>query len=120
MFQVKRKFPLNQLNLNKQNDWVSIFKQFYNVDSLFKAEGFYGYVMKYTQQNMKKSNKTKVHHDELLEDLDKILNSINVLDNLDIEKDNLDKVKEKIIKDSNKINKKYKEYLPKENLDSKK
>ena len=43
--------------------------------------------MKYTQQNMKKSNKIKVHHDELLEDLDKILNSINVLDNLDVEKD---------------------------------
>ena len=40
MFQVKRKFPLNQLNLNKQNDWVNIMKQFYHVDSLFKAEGF--------------------------------------------------------------------------------
>ena len=40
MFQVKRKFPLNQLNLNKQNNWVNMFKQFYNVDSLFKAEGF--------------------------------------------------------------------------------
>ena len=39
MFQVKRKFPLNQLNLNKQNNWVNMFKQFYNVDSLFKAEG---------------------------------------------------------------------------------
>ena len=40
MFQVKRKFPLNQLNLNKQNNWVNMFKQFYNVDSLFNAEGF--------------------------------------------------------------------------------
>ena len=37
MFQVKRKIPLNQLNLNV-DDWVSILKQFYHVDSLFKAE----------------------------------------------------------------------------------
>ena len=39
MFQVKRKFPLHQLNLNI-NDWVSIIKQYYQVDSLFKAEGY--------------------------------------------------------------------------------
>ena len=39
MFQVKRKFPLNQLNL-EVNDWVNIIKQFYHVDSLFKADGF--------------------------------------------------------------------------------
>ena len=39
MFQVKRKLPLNQLNL-EVNNWVSIMKQFYHVDSLFKAEGF--------------------------------------------------------------------------------
>ena len=39
MFHVKRKIPLNQLNL-KINDWVSIMKQFYHVDSLFKAEEF--------------------------------------------------------------------------------
>ena len=38
MFHVKRKIPLNQLNL-KINNWVSIMKQFYHVDSLFKAEG---------------------------------------------------------------------------------
>tara|TARA_R110002051_G_scaffold314161_1_gene390958 strand:- start:1371 stop:1580 length:210 start_codon:yes stop_codon:yes gene_type:complete len=38
MFQVKRKIPLNQLNLNIHSDWVSMFKQFYHVDSLFKAE----------------------------------------------------------------------------------
>ena len=38
MFQVKRKFPLERLNLNV-NDWVSLLKQFYHVDSLFKAEG---------------------------------------------------------------------------------
>ena len=39
MFHVKRKIPLNQLNL-KINNWVSIMKQFYHVDSLFKAEGY--------------------------------------------------------------------------------
>ena len=39
MFQVKRKFPLNQLNL-EVNDWVNTMKQFYHVDSLFKAEGY--------------------------------------------------------------------------------
>jgi hypothetical protein len=38
MFQVKRKFPLDRLNLNVEN-WVSTLKQYYHVDSLFKAEG---------------------------------------------------------------------------------
>jgi hypothetical protein len=38
MFQVKRRIPLNQLNLEKHKDWVSLFKQFYHVDSLFKAQ----------------------------------------------------------------------------------
>ena len=38
MFHVKRKLPLDQLNL-KVNNWVKIMKQFYHVDSLFKAEG---------------------------------------------------------------------------------
>ena len=39
MFQVKRKFPLNQLNL-EVDDWINTMKQFYRVDSLFKAEGY--------------------------------------------------------------------------------
>jgi hypothetical protein len=39
MFQVKRKIPLNQINLNKHNDWVSLLKQYYHIDSLFKAQG---------------------------------------------------------------------------------
>ena len=39
MFQVKRKFPLNQLNLEVV-DWINTMKQFYHVDSLFKAEGY--------------------------------------------------------------------------------
>ena len=37
MFQVKRKLPLKQLNL-EVDDWVNTMKQFYHVDSLFKAE----------------------------------------------------------------------------------
>ena len=39
MFHVKRKFPLDRLNLNV-NDWVNTIKKFYHVDSLFKAEGY--------------------------------------------------------------------------------
>ena len=39
MFQVKRKIPLKSLNLNKYDDWPSIFKEYYHVDSLFKAQG---------------------------------------------------------------------------------
>ena len=37
-FQVKRKFPLERLNLNIK-DWVSLLKQYYHVDSIFKAQG---------------------------------------------------------------------------------
>ena len=37
MFHVKRKFPLDRLNLNV-NDWISLLKQYYHVDSLFKAQ----------------------------------------------------------------------------------
>ena len=39
MFQVKRKFPLDRLDLEKHDDWASLLKQYYHVDSLFKAEG---------------------------------------------------------------------------------
>ena len=38
MFQVKRKLPLSQLNLDKYDDWVSLLKQYYHVDALFKAQ----------------------------------------------------------------------------------
>ena len=38
MFQVKRKFPLERLNLLKHDDWASLLKQYYHVDSLFKAQ----------------------------------------------------------------------------------
>ena len=37
MFYVKRKFPLHQLKLKE--DYVFIFKKYYHVDSLFKAQG---------------------------------------------------------------------------------
>mgnify|MGYP003651228663 CR=1 FL=1 len=39
MFQVKRKLSLDQLNLDKHKDWALLLKQFYHVDSLFKADG---------------------------------------------------------------------------------
>ena len=39
MFQVKRKFPEHRINLNVK-DGVAILKQYYHVDSMFKAEGF--------------------------------------------------------------------------------
>ena len=39
MFQVKRKIPLDRLDLEKHDDWASLLKQYYHVDSLFKAEG---------------------------------------------------------------------------------
>ena len=38
MFQVKRTFPENRINLNIENG-VATLKQYYHVDSLFKAEG---------------------------------------------------------------------------------
>ena len=39
MFQIKRKFPLDRINLNVI-DGINTLKEFYHVDSLFKAEGF--------------------------------------------------------------------------------
>ena len=39
MFQVKRRIPLSSLNLEKYDDWPSMFKKFYHIDSLFKAQG---------------------------------------------------------------------------------
>ena len=38
MFQVKRKIPLNQLNFHIHKDWIPLLKQYYHVDSLFKAQ----------------------------------------------------------------------------------
>ena len=39
MFQVKRKFPENRINLNVENG-VAILKQFYHCDTIFKSQGF--------------------------------------------------------------------------------
>ena len=39
MFQVKRRIPLKNLNLDKYDNWAAMFKQYYHVDSLFKAQG---------------------------------------------------------------------------------
>ena len=39
MFQVKRKFPEQRINLNVENG-VTILKQFYHCDTMFKAQGF--------------------------------------------------------------------------------
>ena len=38
MFQVKRKFPLDRLDLEKHEDWASLLKEYYHADSLFKAQ----------------------------------------------------------------------------------
>ena len=38
MFQVKRKFPEHRINL-KVEDGVSILKQYYHCDTMFKADG---------------------------------------------------------------------------------
>ena len=38
MFQVKRKFPEQRINLNVENG-VTILKQFYHCDTVFKANG---------------------------------------------------------------------------------
>tara|TARA_Y100000592_G_C5209275_1_gene194196 strand:- start:261 stop:461 length:201 start_codon:yes stop_codon:yes gene_type:complete len=39
MFQVKRKFPEQRINLNIK-DGISILKQFYHCDTIFKSQGF--------------------------------------------------------------------------------
>ena len=39
MFQVKRKFPEHRINL-KVEDGVSILKQYYHCDTMFRAQGF--------------------------------------------------------------------------------
>ena len=39
MFQVKRKFPENRINLNVK-DGITILKQYYHCDTMFKAKGY--------------------------------------------------------------------------------
>ena len=38
MFQLKRKIPLKRINLDIHDNWASLLKQYYYVDSLFKAQ----------------------------------------------------------------------------------
>ena len=54
----------------------------------------------------------------LLNDIDQVLNYANSLSSLDIENADLDKMEEEIESFSVNLKKKYKEYLPKKDLDS--
>ena len=65
-------------------------------------------------------SKNKLNEEDLLNDIDQVLNYANSLSSLDIENTDLDKMDEEIELFSVNLKKKYKEYLPKEDLDSKK
>ena len=39
MFQVKRKIPENNINMDKFEDGVMLLKQFYHVDTILRAKG---------------------------------------------------------------------------------
>ena len=66
---------------------------------------------------MKKSQ-NKLNEEDLLKDIDAVLNYTKALSTLDIENADLDKMEEEIELFSVNLKKKYKEYLPKEDLDS--
>jgi Asp-tRNA(Asn)/Glu-tRNA(Gln) amidotransferase C subunit len=68
---------------------------------------------------MKKSQ-NKLNEEDLLKDIDTILNYTNALSTLDIENTDLDKMENEIEDFGKNLRKKYKEYLSKEDLDSKK
>ena len=65
-------------------------------------------------------SKNKLNEEDLLKDIDQVLNYANSLSSLDVENTDLDKMEEEIELFSVNLKKKYKEYLPKEDLDSKK
>ena len=67
-----------------------------------------------------KKLKDKIEEKDILEDIDKIINYIDNLSNLDIENTDLNKFEKEINSLGNEFNEKYKKYLPKDNLDSKK
>lgn len=67
---------------------------------------------------MKKSQ-NKLNEEDLLKDIDKILEYANSLSTLDIENTDLDKMENEIEGFDKNLREKYKEYLPKEDLDSK-
>ena len=68
---------------------------------------------------MKKSQ-SKLNEEDLLKDIDAVLNYTKALSTLDIENTDLDKMENEIEDFGKNLKKKYKEYLPKEDLDSKK
>ena len=40
MFQVKRKIPEDRIKIDKfKNEWVSLLKEFYHVDTILRANG---------------------------------------------------------------------------------
>tara|TARA_Y100001963_G_scaffold119534_1_gene166781 strand:+ start:536 stop:754 length:219 start_codon:yes stop_codon:yes gene_type:complete len=39
MFQINRILPENQININKYEDWASILKEYYHVDTILRANG---------------------------------------------------------------------------------
>ena len=39
MFQVKRILPENSININKYENWASLLKQYYYVDTILRANG---------------------------------------------------------------------------------
>jgi hypothetical protein len=70
---------------------------------------------------MKKSeNINKTNTQELLKDINLILNNLNSLDFLELDKDNIDKISSNIIKNTKNLEEKYQQYLPKKDLDSEK
>ena len=40
LYQVKRRFPENRINLDKYEDSVTLLKQFYHCDTMFRAKGY--------------------------------------------------------------------------------
>jgi hypothetical protein len=39
MFQVNRIIPENKIKINKYEDWASLLKQYYHVDTILRANG---------------------------------------------------------------------------------
>ena len=39
MFQVKRILPENRIKINEFENWASLLKQYYHVDTIFRANG---------------------------------------------------------------------------------
>ena len=68
---------------------------------------------------MKKSNK-KILEKELSKDIDILLSYINKISEIDPENTNVDSIKKDVDLLEKKFKEKYKEYIDKENLDSKK